>query len=45
MKSKVLKIILAIALIVLAVYLVNVIRGSNKGLPSPNTKGSPFQKK
>lgn len=45
MKNKIFKVILVIALIILAVYVVNLIKGSNKGLPSPNKKGSPFQQK
>lgn len=45
MRNKILKIVLVVVLIVLAVYIVNLIKGANKGNPSPNTKGSPFQQK
>ncbi|WP_256003446.1 hypothetical protein [Pedobacter deserti] len=45
MRNKVLKIILLIAFIILAVYAVNLVKDSNKGVPSPNKKGSPFQQK
>lgn len=42
MKNKILKLVLLIALIIVAVYAINLIRGANKGTPTPNTKGSPF---
>lgn len=45
MKHKLLKIILVIALILLAVYVINLIKSANKGEPIPNTKGSPFEQR
>ncbi|MES2456299.1 MAG: hypothetical protein V4594_12190 [Bacteroidota bacterium] len=42
MKKTILKIVLLVALIVLAVYLVQIIKGYNKGTPNQQNKGNPI---